>query len=47
MSGKGIVPLTTHQIARVERADRRRADKEKLQQVITIERDRKIREQRG
>ena len=35
MFGKGIVPLTTHQIARVERADRRRADKEKLQQVIT------------
>ena len=35
MSEKEKVPLTAQQIARVERADRRRADKEKLQHVIT------------
>ena len=36
MSKKGKVPLTAQQIARAERADRQRADKEKLQQVMTV-----------
>ena len=36
ISEKGKAPLTAQQIARAERADRRRADKEKLQQVIIV-----------
>ena len=36
MSDKEKAPLTAQQIARAERAERRRADKEKSQQVITI-----------
>ena len=36
MSNKGKAPLTAQQIARAERADRRRADKEKSQQVIIV-----------
>ena len=36
MSDKGKASLTAQQIARAERSDRRRVDKEKLQQVITI-----------
>ena len=36
MSRKGKAPLMVQQIARAERADRRRVDKEKLQQIITI-----------
>ena len=36
MLEKGKAPLTTQQIARAERTDRRRVDIEKLQQVITI-----------
>ena len=36
MSDKGKAPLTAQQIARVERAERRRVDKEKSQEVITV-----------
>ena len=36
MSDKGKAPLIAQQIARAERADRRRADKEKSQQVIIV-----------
>ena len=36
MSNKGKAPLTAQQIARVERAEKRRVDKEKSQQVITV-----------
>ena len=36
MSDKGKAPLTTQQIARAERAEKRRVDKEKSQQVITV-----------
>ena len=36
MSKKGKAPLIAQQIARAERADRRRGDKEKLQHVITV-----------
>ena len=36
MSEKRKAPLMAQQIARAKRADRRRVDKEKLQQVITI-----------
>ena len=36
MSKKGKALLTAQQIARAERVNRRRADKEKLQQVITV-----------
>ena len=36
MSNKGKAPLTAQQIARAERAEKRRVDKEKSQQVITV-----------
>ena len=36
MSDKGKAPLTAQQIARAERAEKRRVDKDKSQQVITI-----------
>ena len=36
MLDKGKAPLTAQQIARTERAERRRVDKEKSQQVITV-----------
>ena len=36
MSDKGKAPLTTQQIARAEKAKKRRVDKEKSQQVITV-----------
>ena len=36
MSDKGKAPLTAQQIARAERAERKRVDKEKSQQVITV-----------
>ena len=36
MSDKGKAPLTAQQIARAERAKKRRIDKEKSQQVITV-----------
>ena len=36
MLDKGKAPLTAQQIARAERANRRRADREKSQQVITV-----------
>ena len=36
MSDKGKAPLTAQQIARAERAEKRRVDKEKSQQVITV-----------
>ena len=36
MYGKGKAPLMAQQIARAERANRRRVDKEKLQQVISV-----------
>ena len=35
MSGKGKVPLTAQQIAKAERADRRRVDKEKCRSTKT------------
>ena len=36
MSDKGKAPLTAQQIARAERAEKRRVDKDKLQQIITV-----------
>ena len=36
MSDKGKAPLTAQQIARAERAEKRRVDKDKSQQVITV-----------
>ena len=36
MSDKGKAPLTAQQIARAERAEKRRANKDKSQQVITV-----------
>ena len=36
MSDKGKAPLIAQQIARAERAEKRRVDKEKSQQIITI-----------
>ena len=36
MSDKGKAPLTAQQIARAERAEKKRVDKEKSQQVIIV-----------
>ena len=36
MSDKGKAPLTAQQIARAERVEKRRVDKDKLQQIITV-----------
>ena len=36
MSEKGKAPLTAQQIVRAKRANRRRADEEKIQRVITV-----------
>ena len=36
MSDKEKAPLTAQQIARAKRAEKRRVDKDKLQQIITI-----------
>ena len=36
MSDKGKAPLTTQQITRAERAEKKRVDKEKSQQVIIV-----------